>query len=364
MKYILFFMLIIHGLIHLLGFVKAFHLANMGEFSTDISKPAGLVWFLSVLLFLLVSILLLLQKDWVWIPALAAVITSQTLIFLTWQDAKFGSIPNLIILIFVIFSFAAWQFNGHIEKETESLLSQVNPVDADVITEEMTASLPAPVQRWMGNIGIIGMKPIHTAYFEQRARMKLKPDQAEWYPAEVVQYVTMDRPGFLWKVNMKMFSALNVAGRDRFQDGQGSMTIKIGSLIPVVNAANDRKTNQSTLQRYLMELVWYPTAVFSPYITWEEIDENTAKATMTYNGVSGSATFYFDDSGNLLKVSAFRYKSSDENAVKAECIGETKEIRVVDGIKIPTKVNITWVLEDGLFTWYETEILKAKYNRQ
>ncbi len=362
MKLILFFLIIIHGLIHLLGFVKAFDLAKIEGSSTDISRTTGLVWLLSMLLFLLVGALLLMNKDWVWIPALAAVITSQALIFLTWQDAKFGTIPNLINLVFVIFSFAAWEFEGSFEKETKALLSEAKVVEKDVITEEMTASLPAPVQKWVKNIGLIGTKPVHTAYFEQKAKMKLKPDQADWYPAEVVQYVTTDRPGFLWKVNMRMFSVINVTGRDQFHDGQGSMTIKIGSLIPVVNEANDRKTNQSTLQRYLMELVWYPSAVLSPYITWEEIDENTAKATMDYNDVSGSATFYFDDSGNFLKVSAFRYNGSDENAIKAECIGEAKEFGFVEGIKIPTKVDITWVLEDGLFTWYETEVLHVMYH--
>jgi hypothetical protein len=160
-----------------------------------------------------------------------------------------------------------------------------------------------------------------------------------------------------------MLSFINMAGIDKFQNGQGAMKIKVGSLISVVNAENNEKTNQSTLQRYLMELVWYPSAALNPYITWEEVDQNKAKATMTYKGTSGSATFEFDNEGNLIKVIAFRYKDIDDVEPK-ECIGEAKEFGVIDEIKIPTKVDITWVLDDGLFTWYETEVVIVEYNKR
>lgn len=82
-------------------------------------------------------------------------------------------------------------------------------------------------------MGIIGKKEIQSAYFEQFGQMKLRPDQIVWSPAKVEQYVTIDSPGFLWKVNMKMNSFLNVVGRDLFQQGKAAMTIKIASLLPV-----------------------------------------------------------------------------------------------------------------------------------
>nr|WP_202617768.1 DUF6544 family protein [Bacillus dakarensis] len=134
--------------------------------------------------------------------------------------------------------------------------------------------------------------------------MKLKPNQKTWYTAEVEQYVTTNQPGFLWKVKMKMSPFMHVVGRDKFQDGKAAMTMKMGSLLSVVNTADHEKINQSSLSRYLMEIIWVPSTALSPYITWKEIDQNSAEATMTYKGVSVSAVFYFDDSGDFLKVSA------------------------------------------------------------
>ncbi len=53
-----------------------------------------------------------------------------------------------------------------------------------------------------------------------------------------------------------------------FKDGKGSMIIKVLSLINVVNDSNNEKINQGTLQRYLGEITWFPTAAVSPYIKW------------------------------------------------------------------------------------------------
>jgi hypothetical protein len=98
--------IIIHGLIHLMGFAKSFGLLRITELSQDISKPLGLLWLLSAILFFSVGILYLSNKDWWWIPGIFAIILSLFLIVVFWQDAKFGIIPNIIILAAVVIGFA------------------------------------------------------------------------------------------------------------------------------------------------------------------------------------------------------------------------------------------------------------------
>ena len=346
-----------HGLIHLFGFVKAFNLSEMEQLTSDISQTVGMIWLFTALLFILLGIFFLLRKKWVWFPAIIAVISSQTLIILAWQDAKYGTIPNLLIFIYAILSFASWKFNEQIQKDIDCLLSQSTIPEKQVITNQKIQSLPPSVQKWMNQIGIIGKEQIHKVYFKQKGQMKLKPEQKDWVSAEAEQYVTIDKPAFLWKVHVKnMVPLVAVVGRDKFQDGEAAMTIKIGSLFPVVDIANNNKVNQSALQRYLLELPMYPFAAFNSYITWEKIDQNLAKATMSYQGVTGSATYYFSDSGELLKISAMRYKDADENAKHIECIAEIKDNSIINGMKLPTKIEITWVLENGPFTWYKLEI--------
>ncbi len=360
-KIVFLFIMIIHGIVHLMVFFKGHGLVELNQLSA-ISKSMGIIWLLTGILFLAVAVLILLRKEWWWIPGIMAVIVSQILIISIWKDAKFGTLLNIIILIAIISGFAVWRWNIQVDGEINTLLSQKITTENTVITEQMIETLPSPVQRWLKNSGIVGQKRIITMYLKQSGMMKLKPDQKKWTKSEAEQYITTHKPGFIWKVNMSMIPLVNVTGRDIFIDGEGSMQIKIATLIPVVNVEGNEKADQSTLQRYLMELMWYPSAAISEYITWESIDEHSAKATMTYNGTPGSVTFHFDEDGDVIKTSAFRYKDTDKNAPLVECIGEIKENRIVDGLKIPTKADISWVLDEGVFTWYKLEIYDVKYN--
>lgn len=87
------------------------------------------------------------------------------------------------------------------------------------------------------------------------------------------------------KVKMNMMSLVPVTGRDKFVDGKGQMTFELFSLINVANDTGD-KIDQGTLQRYLAEICWFPSAALSPYIKWDDIDSTSAKATLTYKNVS------------------------------------------------------------------------------
>lgn len=57
------FIVIVHGLIHLMGFIKAFKLAEINQLTQNISKPTGLLWLLSALLFITALFVFLLNKD-------------------------------------------------------------------------------------------------------------------------------------------------------------------------------------------------------------------------------------------------------------------------------------------------------------
>lgn len=360
MRFLLIILIFLHGLIHLAGFLKSFGFINLEEISHDISKPIGVLWLISTLLFFATGILYLLGKDsWI-IPATLAIVISQLLIILTWQDAKFGTIPNVIILLSIIIGFFVWSFNHQVSQEIKSIKEE--NFTKEIITAQELNSLPPQVKQWLQNIGLVGKEKIHTVYFKQKGTMKLKPDQDKWSDALAEQYITTDKPAFIWKVKMEMSPFVKVAGRDYFVDGEGKMLMKVASLIPVVNVSHNTKVNQSTLQRFLLELPWYPSMALSPFITWEEVNEHSARATMTYKGTSGSAVFHFDNNGDLLKVSAYRYKENGDNAELIECVGEVKENTVIEGIKIPTNLHVSWVLDEGLFTWYRLEIYDVNFN--
>lgn len=155
MRYLLGFILIVHGLIHLIGFAKAFHFAEIPQLTRNILKPTGLLWLLAVLLFIASGVLTLTQKTW-WPLGLAAVLLSQALLFSTWQDAKFGTIANAVIFIAAILAFGAWRFeNGYIHDVRQGL-QQNQAGDMALVQEEDIQHLPSPVQGYLRYAGVIG----------------------------------------------------------------------------------------------------------------------------------------------------------------------------------------------------------------
>ncbi|MBK7637282.1 MAG: hypothetical protein IPJ13_25605 [Saprospiraceae bacterium] len=63
LKTIFIIIVILHGLIHLFGFVKAFEFADVSALNQEISKPAGFIWLIGAILFVITALLLMFRVD-------------------------------------------------------------------------------------------------------------------------------------------------------------------------------------------------------------------------------------------------------------------------------------------------------------
>jgi len=362
MKIAFLIIVLLHGLIHLLGFVKGFELREVKELTLPISKTLGVVWLTATILFLTYGFLYLLNTKYAWLIGLVAVAVSQVIIFLFWKDAKFGTIPNIIILAVSIVSFGYYNFQRIIQEETAQLLSKNVNAENRILNEADLVNLPVPVKNWLKNCGVLGKPFIIMGKVTQTAEMQMRPDQDNWLTATATQYSTIDTPAFIWSVDVKMNSILSFQGRDKYDEGKGEMLIKLNSLFNVVNERGE-KMDEGTLQRYLGEMVWFPSLALTTYITWEQIDENTAKATMTYKGTSGSGTFYFNSNGDVTKFSALRFNGNDTDAKRRNWEMNILDYKTFEGIKVPAKMTSTWKLDDKDWTWLKLEVTDIKYNK-
>jgi hypothetical protein len=243
---------------------------------------------------------------------------------------------------------------------TEILLAQQNEVAA-VVTPERLTSLPEPVERWLHSTGIVGHEEILSGWIRQEAQMKLKPNQRKWFAAQAQQTFTVAQPAFIWTVQMKMAPFIWVSGRDKFVDGKGEMLIRMNSIFTIAKSIG-AKIDEGSLQRFLGEIVWYPSAALSPYISWDAIDEFSAKATMTHQECSGTGIFHFNQQGDFVKFSALRYMGNTPDAQKLEWIITADEHATMDGIRVPTSLQATWKLESGEWTWLKLSIAEVRYN--
>jgi hypothetical protein len=163
MKTLLLLLIILHGLIHFIGFAKLWNIFNLKSFSgytlftipDSAHKPLGLLWLASMLLFLLSATRVMSGNYW-WAIALIAILISQTLIVIYWQDAKAGTLGNVLILILAIINFADWSFNRFVQSEIREIINKGNTAYSDIITSVSIKELAGCIQTWLMASGVVG----------------------------------------------------------------------------------------------------------------------------------------------------------------------------------------------------------------
>jgi hypothetical protein len=358
-----------HGLIHLLGFVKEWNLTEIkgmsGKTTFPISgstaKVVGIFWIIACLLIIFSMILFLLNIDWWWIIGAVSIVLSQMLIILYWQDAKFGTVANIILTAGVIIGYGIWSFNLHASTEKIS----INKYDIRykyIVTQEKVDKLPFVVKKWLESSNIIGKEFIQNIHLKQKGEMRTTQD-GKWMPFEAEQYFTTLQPAFIWTTELIAAPSIFISGIDSYKEGSGSMIIKLLSLYTITNSKG-KEINQGSLLRYLAEIVWFPSAALCDYISWEQIDSLSASATMTFGSINDRAIFHFDKDGNFASYEAKRYYDRKEGATLEDWFIEVnpKGYKELNGIRIPVSLSVTWKLKSGDFTWLKLNITDIKYN--
>ena len=121
MKYAIVGLLVIHGLIHAMGFAGSYGLAQFegasntptnfvtAEPGSTTLKILGALWLLALALFLLAAALLLSGTTTWRLAAVAGAAVSTVVVALWWRDAPMGAVANAFVLAAVA---AAPNLNG------------------------------------------------------------------------------------------------------------------------------------------------------------------------------------------------------------------------------------------------------------
>lgn len=258
-------------------------------------------------------------------------------------------------------AIARVQFNRTTEEQVEELFRGGIQDSPGIIQSTDLEDLPSPVRNWLENSGVVGKEKIYFARLVQEAEMRLNPG-GRWMPLNAEQYFTLEEPGFIWQARINAAPFIHISGRDVYKEGRGNMLIKPMSLITIADESGFQ-IDQGTLVRYLAEMVWFPTVALNNFVSWEEIDENSARAIMRYGNIRVSGVFTFNDSGDPVKFTARRFGEFNGQVRMENWTVELSGSRELNGFRIPTSGEITWELEEGDFTWYKFQVKEIEYNK-
>lgn len=165
MRIVFLVIVFIHGLIiHLLGFVKGFDFKEIKELTLPISKPMGLLWLTAAILFMIYGILYFTNNKYTWLVGLFAVIISQILVILFWNDAKFGTIPNLLILLISLVSLGSYLLKSEFTNKVNNDFSVNNMLSTEILAESDIAHLPVVVQKYLYYTKSVGQPKVKNLF--------------------------------------------------------------------------------------------------------------------------------------------------------------------------------------------------------
>jgi hypothetical protein len=358
LKIIFIFITLVHGLIHFMGFSKAFAYGNITQLTKEISKPMGIFWFITALLFILCIVLFIFKKDnWVYF-ALSAVVVSQILIIMVWNDAKFGTILNVIVLAVAITSWAISHFKMLFETDVKNHISQSTFSTTDLLTEADIATMPMPVQKYILYSGAIGKPKVKNMKIEFDGEMREKGKG--FFKFNSVQYNFFEKPTRLFFMDARIFGVA-VPGYHCYQNATATMQIKLLGLFNVVNVKGPEMNKAETVTVFNDMCLMAPASLIDKKIEWTAIDSLSAKATFT-NGVNKiSATLYFNPQGQLINfTSDDRYAISDMKQYRFST--PVKEYGQINGRSIWKYGETIWHYPDGEFVYGKFYLKSIEYN--
>ncbi|HEX8705095.1 MAG TPA: DUF6544 family protein [Myxococcaceae bacterium] len=367
-------LLLLHGFAHLVGFVGAWRLSATVPYKTTVlngrfelgdhgARVWGILWLLTALAFAVAAVGAFTRASW-WMPlALAIALFSSVLCIGAWPEAKIGLLVNVALLALLSLGIASRDRNLErlYQAEVSAELSKHPATSPGVVTEEDIARLPPPVQRYFRVGGFVG-KP-HTLNVRINwSEMQLKRSHdAGWMTLSCQQFNSVPEPMRLAFMRGRIAGVIPFEGKDKYQDGHGNMLIKLMKVI-TVGDSRGAHMDESALVTVLAEALMAPSYALQGYIRWQPIDERSASASLTYNGITVSGIFHFNEADELIRFDTNDRWQDGTPPKKLPWSANIEGYRVAGGIRHATRISATWHEPGGDFTYVKGTIDSLEFN--
>ena len=365
MRWIAILLIALHGLIHVLGFVKAFGYADLPQLTQPISRAWGLAWLAAALLVTTSAGMLGAGARSYWIPGAVGLIVSQTVIVSAWGDAWAGTVANALLLLIVSYGWLTEgprSFHAQYLRDAHAGLARV--VSTPIITEADLGPLPDPVKRYLRLTRSVGQPRVQSYHLRFRGRIRSAPD-SRWMPLDAEQQSFADQPARLFLMHARMFG-VPVEAFHRAVGGHATMQVTVAGAFPLVNAGGNEMDRAETVTLFNDMCLLAPGTLIDPRIAWEAVDPTTVRARFTHGGQTIAATLLFGGTGELVNFeSDDRARSeSDGTFTPRRFSTPVRGYRDFGPVRLMSSAEARWLLRDGEFMYGEFNLVDITYNNR
>ncbi len=248
-----------------------------------------------------------------------------------------------------------------VEDDIRRMYKEIRDDAGVIIDQKIVNELPAPLQKYIGLTCKNLNEKISSVRLKQEGMFRTGIN-AGWMPYSAEQYFRIDMPAFTWFAKMKGPLGFKFYSLDNLIEGKGKMMVKIANLFTITEAEGAEIT-QAVLVRYLAEMIWFPAAFASRYITWESQSDLSVKAVLKCWNLEVSGIFNFEPDGRISSFEAKRNKPAGKYYFPEDWSVVITEYRKFRDLYLPAACEATWKLNIGELTYIKIMLTAVEYNR-
>jgi hypothetical protein len=346
----------VHGLIHLMGFVAYWPLAEIAELPYKATllgtrwslNESGMrffsvLWLGTAVTLAVASMGMLVKQSW-WYPVMwAGVVLSLIITVLDWQNAFRGAIISLVLLVLLLLVTGL-----RVQPQPFPAYSEQTPT---FNTVPLPANLPAPVARYYQTILGDEVPVVETAVINTRGTVRFA---GITFPARLI-FTHEAGQGYRHYIEATVFGFPLMKVNERYLDGKAKMELPVGVV------ENESKIDMAANLGLWGESIWLPSIFLTDSrVRWEAIDETSARLIVPFADGEDSFTVTFDPQTSLIQsVQTLRYRDAADTE-KIPWLLEPIAWKTYHGMLVPTTATATW--QDEGTPWLVIEIEDIAYN--
>lgn len=202
--------------------------------------------------------------------------------------------------------------------------------------------LPAPARRYLLH-AIAPSTPLGGhVLLRIHGRIRLRPGSS-LLPMEAEQIIAPGH-GFVWRATVGPWY-FRFVGHDRYANGHGHMLWKLWDTLPLVRASGP-DISRSAAGRLAIESIFHPASLVPGQgVSWEAVDDSTARAWIKIDDDPHAVDLTVDDSGRLVQARMLRWGDHNlEKKYEMDSFGtfSIDDERTFDGFTIPSCFSVGW----------------------
>lgn len=353
--------LTLHGIAHLVGVRAAFwpSVTQVTRSSYLLRKLGGVVWLLLALGFWAAAALLLAGRASWTMALLGSAGGSLLMCLLALPEAKIGLAIDVVLVILLLLlwpSRASSYLTETLQREVQATSLPSSAASPQLIGEPAISHLPAPVQRYLSFMGVVGRERDWSLRATFSARFRRT--EGDWLECEALQYDRRAPVARIFLMQLSLGGVLPVTVRDKYLGGRGIMLARALDRFEVAEGSG-YELDVGELVTYVNDAILLaPSLLLGPETSWKGLSERSFEVTLRDGALSVSARVWLDERGAPTDFSTTdRYFDTPAGKrVRTEWRTPISGWQEVGGRKLPTRARAIWQLPTGPFPYADFSV--------